>query len=350
MKHFAFPEIGQFRQAIRMVKSAAQKVGTDANGDAIYDSLKPLPKIKYRGTVKLHGTNSSICFNLASQEFSIQSRQRIITIEDDNYGFAKFAQALDLRKLFDMIPPIPVSLTGYKEITGQETDEEKSIIIYGEWCGKGIQSGVAISELDKMFVIFSIMYKGVWLPEEYVKCVKMTENRVFNIHDFPSFEIEIDFQNPELSQNKLGEITLGVENECPVGKALGVIGTGEGVVYSSLDSSYNNPSFWFKVKGQKHSVSNCKTLASVDTEKVNSINELLEKVVTENRMEQGVQILKSKNSLSELTRANTGDLIRWVFDDVVKEESDTISASGLAQKDIGSAISKKIKEWFFSKV
>ena len=47
----------------------------------------------------------------------------------------------------------------------------------------------------------------------------MTENRVFNIHDFPSFEIEIDFQNPELSQNKLGEITLNVENECPVGKA-----------------------------------------------------------------------------------------------------------------------------------
>lgn len=55
MKHFAFPEIGQFRQAIRTVKSAAQKVGTDANGDAIYDSLKPLPKIKYRGTCKLHG-------------------------------------------------------------------------------------------------------------------------------------------------------------------------------------------------------------------------------------------------------------------------------------------------------
>lgn len=55
MKHFAFPEIVQFRQAIRSVKSKVQKVGVDANGDAIYDSLKPLPKLKYKGTVKLHG-------------------------------------------------------------------------------------------------------------------------------------------------------------------------------------------------------------------------------------------------------------------------------------------------------
>lgn len=290
----------------------------------------------------VHNSNSAIARDLETKEFSIQSRQRIITVEDDNYGFARFAQSLDLRKLFAMM--IPDIHTTFWEIP---TEEQKTAIIYGEWAGGSIQSGVAISQLEKMFVIFAIMYRGIWLPYECVKQVKMPENRVYNIHDFPSFEVEIDFQNPEVSQNKLAEITLGVENECPVGKALGVIGVGEGVVWVPVDPSFNDPSFWFKVKGEKHSASKVKTLASIDIEKVNTINELMDAVVTENRMKQGVQVLKDRNNLKELTRANTGDLIRWVFDDVVKEESDTINASGLDKKDIGQAVAKKVKEWFF---
>jgi hypothetical protein len=342
MKHFAFPEIGQFRQAIRNVKSFAQKVGVDANGDAIYDSLKPLPKLMYRGTVKLHGTNSAIARSLVTKEISIQSRQRIITVEDDNYGFARFCSNLDLNKLLDMIP---LDTTEVSEVS-----VEYPVVIYGEWCGGSIQDNVALCKLEKLFMVFAIMYKDKFLPRSIVEKVKIPEARVFNIFDFPSFEIEIDFQNPELVQNKLGEITKEVEKECPVSKVLGVIGTGEGVVWSPVDPAYDNPSFWFKVKGDKHSASKVTTLASVDIEKVNSMNELIDKVVTENRMTQGVQVLKTKLSLETLTRANTGDLIRWVFDDVVKEESDTLSASGISQKDIGAALSKKVKEWFFKNV
>ena len=349
MKHFSFPEIQQFRQVIRNVKNKAHLVGVDANGDPIYDGLRPLPTLHFLGTPKLHGTNSAICCAIETNEYSLQSREQIISVEKDNAGFARFCSGINLSDLFNLVDglaPLPSGLLMHND---EEEDNEvkKHVIIYGEWCGGNIQENVAIAQLSKMFVVFAIKRFGEWLPKDVVRKVKLPEQRIFNIHDFPCFEMDIDFEHPEISQNKLGEITLGVEQECPVGKSFGVTGIGEGVVWTCTDPEYRSSKFWFKVKGAKHSASKTTQLASVDIEKVNSINELIDKVVTENRMQQGVSVLKTNLHLDELTRAQTGDLIRWVFNDVVKEESDTIAASGLEQKDLGAAVAKRVKTWFF---
>lgn len=54
-----FPKIDQFRQVIREVRSRTEFAGLDENGEPIMERGKPLPKIQYRGTVKLHGCVSS---------------------------------------------------------------------------------------------------------------------------------------------------------------------------------------------------------------------------------------------------------------------------------------------------
>jgi hypothetical protein len=41
--------------------------------------------------------------------------------------------------------------------------------------------------------------------------------------------------------------------------------------------------------------------------------------------------------------------LRWVSGDVIKEEKDRIQASGLAEKELMSAINKKSKEWFLQR-
>ena len=91
-----------------------------------------------------------------------------------------------------------------------------------------------------------------------------------------------------------------------------------------------------------------KKLASVDIEKVNSINELMDKVVTENRLRQGVTVVTSLKGVPELDRTHISDFIRWVNADVIKEELDLIVASGLEPKDVGGHIAKKAKEWLFN--
>lgn len=45
-------------------------------------------KINYKGKIKLDGTNASII--LTKSKMVVQSRNRILTINDDNYGFANW--------------------------------------------------------------------------------------------------------------------------------------------------------------------------------------------------------------------------------------------------------------------
>lgn len=87
-----------------------------------------------------------------------------------------------------------------------------------------------------------------------------------------------------------------------------------------------------------------KTLIAVDTEKVNSIAECVDKIVTENRLNQGIEHLKM-NGL-EVIPQNLGTFIKWVTSDAIREELDTIVESGLEPKEVGGAIAKYAREWF----
>ena len=169
------------------------------------------------------------------------------------------------------------------------------------------------------------------------------DKRVFNILDFETYSMDVDFNMPQLSQNALAEITTKVEKECPVAKRFGIDnGLGEGVVWST---TYKGKNYRFKVKGQKHSVTKVKKLASVDVEKLNSIKEFVDYAVTENRVNQGVQIIFG--SSDNIDRKKMGDFLRWVISDITNEEGDTMKENDLSSKDVNKHISFKAREMFF---
>lgn len=327
MDFVKFPSINQFRHLIRNVRQRSE------NG--IH------PTLPFRGTVKLHGTNASIVFHRG--EIGFQSRTRIITPVDDNAGFAAYMHPLSkderfghgLRTLVSQI-----SEKGYHFETAFER-----VIIYGEWCGGNIQSGVAINQVDKMFVIFAIKIGDRWMDMQEMAHVELPDYRIFNIMRFPTWEVEIDFNQPELVQQTLIELTNEVERKCPVGAYFGVDGIGEGIVWTCTHPDYRSSKYVMKVKGEKHSVSKVKTLAPVDVEKMNTVQEFLDKTVTENRLQQGIDFLRESGL--PLTEKSTGDFIRWVYNDIVKEEFDTMCDNGIARKDIGSPLAYKARSWYF---
>ena len=214
---------------------------------------------------------------------------------------------------------------------------------FGEWCGGNIQKGVGITGLPKMFVVFDIRAvndDGETVVKFHSELAELCDiENVHAVSKFAEYSLSIDFNSPELAQNLLIEQTNEVEAECPAAKYFGVNGIGEGVVWVG---EYKNKTIRFKVKGEKHSVTKVKVLAEVDVVKLNSVNEYVERTVTENRVRQAVGECKADS------RASTGDVIRWVFNDVVKEESDVLKESGLTKNDIGKAISTKAKSLFFS--
>lgn len=340
-----FPSIEQFRTVVTNINRHYNYVGLDENGDAIYDHTLPKPTLTFKGTVKLHGTNAAVSYN-KNGEFWAQSRENIITVEKDNAGFAFFAQS-NLGSFMALM-----NIVHYRE----KLDTSKNTVtIYGEWCGGNIQKGVGITNLPKSFFIFGVKVTPHTETEEELKAnpaywvdysdLKAPDYRIFNIDDYPTYSIDIDFNMPALVQNQLSELTIAVEEECPVAKAFGFSGIGEGIVWSTEVKGITHR---FKVKGEKHSSSKVKTLASVDVEKLEGIQKFVEYAITESRFNQALENTFPNDEPIDVKKM--GDLIRWVVNDVVKEEMDTMVANNIEPKDVNKYLSTKVREMFFKLV
>lgn len=343
-KPIKFPSINQFRNTVKVAKLHATYVGKDKDGAPIYDHSKVPPTLEFLGTVKLHGTNASIVHRVG-QSLSCQSRNRVLSVgENDNAGFAQFT-------LGDVEGPTWYPyFAALREANGISASE--TVIVYGEWCGKGIQKGAAIAAFDKTFVMFAIRAydeaeeQGRWLYPEEMSAVPLPEHdRVKSILDFPTYRVTIDFNNSALVQNELVRLTENVEAECPVAAAMGVSGTGEGIVWRCVSPDYNSSDYWFKVKGEKHSVTKVKTLAPVDVELMTSIHEFVGAVLQSSRLQQGIEHLRESGL--EPSKRTTAEYLRWVIKDVMKEESDTMEASGLQSKQVNKHLSTQARKWYF---
>lgn len=128
--------------------------------------FKAWPKIprlsneKYFITEKIDGTNAAIIIT-ADGEIGAQSRNKLITPEDDNYGFAKWVQ------------------------------ENKDSLLtmgeghhYGEWWGKGIQRGYGQDRKR-----FSLFNTARWNPDNPNKpeCCDVVPSLPSNIDDAVNF-------------------------------------------------------------------------------------------------------------------------------------------------------------------
>ena len=341
-KMIKFPSIEQFRTVVSNVNRHFNFVGLDENGDAIYDPTLPKPVITFKGTVKLHGTNAGVSYNALSGMW-VQSRENIITPEKDNAAFAFFAYSHEtelLRLFFDVAAKEDIDL------------HKNTISIYGEWVGKGIQKGVGITNLSKSFFIFGVKITphteteeelranpAYWVDSSYLRD---NDKGIYNIEDYTTYSIDIDFNMPQLVQNQLSELTMAVEEECPVAKSFGFSGIGEGIVWSA---EFKDIVYRFKVKGERHSSSKVKTLANVDVEKLESIQKFVEYAVTESRFNQAIENVFPNDEPIDVRKM--GDVIRWVVNDVIKEEMDTMVENQVEPKEVNKYISSKVREMFF---
>lgn len=343
-----FHSTNQFRNAVKNIQTKARFKGLDEEGDPIIDETAIAPTLAYTGTVKLHGTNASIILH-EDGAISFHSKNNILGAIDNNGEFllnsdnAKFAQTMWRRK------EAVYEIATYAETLCMNIlgDVEYPIKISGEWCGYGAQSKVGISFLPtKSLFIFGIKVQDEWLPVKEISSVCCDQSGIYNIMNFPTKSVTIDFNNPAYSQNELVEATDAVEEKCPVSKQLGIEQSllGEGLVWIPNDPELAKDSGnWFKTKGEKHSVSKTKSVAAVCPEKLNSIKEFVEYACTDNRMEQGIGEVG-------LNQKDIGTFIGWVNKDINKEEGDVLESNNLTMKDVGKYTANKARMFFLSKL
>lgn len=305
--------------------------------------------------VCVHNTNASVCLS-SSGEMWVQSRSNIITPENDNAGFAMFVEQ-HKDEFTNILHRANIGC-------GSTTQD---LVIFGEWCGGNIQKNVAICELPRMFVIFGIAiaynvetaFKTYYTREEVQKvCTSVskpegtipTESKIYCIYDFPIFNMNINFENPHESVAILNQMTENVGTECPVGKAFGISGLGEGIVWRCTEYSYDDSGYFFKVKDERHSKSKVKTLANVDVERINNIKELADSLANSGRLEQMHQTVFNTLNGGETDITKIGEFIKVVMHDVLKEDLDILAASGFTTKDVSGFIAKNCKNFIMEKL
>lgn len=296
------------------------------------------PVVFYKPKVKLHGTNAGIqCHH--DGIVVAQSRTNELTEESDNAGFAKWVKSRE----------------GSWRI-------HNDLIIYGEWCGPGIQKGVAISEIPKkVFAVFaarpmapSAEYpdtdKLIVEPSELEYLVRnIADTYVLPWYDVGSLEVKWDNSAEEL-QKDITLINKHVElieaNDPWVEKTFNVKGTGEGLVYYPVSDEHlgltNFNNLVFKAKGEKHKNIKTAAPAQLNPEAAASVNEFIELVLTSARLEQGA------TAVGGYDLKLTGQFVSWIEKDVKKETQDELEASKLDWKQVTKPLIDKARTWYIA--
>jgi len=303
--------------------------------------------IRYIAKVKLDGTNAAVQV-ATNGRICAQSRNNIITPDDDNHGFAKWAD--DNKEYFS-------GLANHQHTT-----------IYGEWGGKGVQNGTSLSRLDhKVFVVFAIKYGGVkgqpaMLDINPITIGQKLGSKPDNMYVLPFYGDVvaanfIDSKELEATAELLNQEVARVEECDPwVKETFGIEGTGEGLVYYPLEmdivsgetnepmliDSFTYSDLVFKAKGEKHKVKKDKKPVQINPEVAKSISDFVELVVTENRLNQMLEGV-------ELDRKNTGTFIGKVSKDVSKESNAELDAAGLEWKQVAKEVTAAARVWFMTK-
>jgi len=345
-----FPSIEQFRHCVADVTHRARYVGRDSEGQPLYDAALPLPSLVFEGTVKLHGTNSAVRLEPTASGWRLvpQSRQRDISVEDDNAGFAAWVQAHEAD-----LAPLLVELA---EVAAHGIADVRSVTFFGEWVGQRVNGKTGIGRLSERWVLFNVAVdteeEAFW-PELLDVRARSTFDLaranafgLFFIKDFKTWQVAIDFNHPEAALEVLEGLTLDVEALCPVAAAMGSEGIGEGIVWTIKTEGYGH--LRFKTKGLKHKGTKSARLVEVAPEVMASRQAFVDAVVTESRLEQGLAYLVEQGL--SVSRDNIGAYLQWFGGDVLKEESDTMKASGLEKQDVMKSVSNAAKAWFLARV
>ena len=304
--------------------------------------------VSYRAKVKLHGTNAGI--KISQEGVTALSRTSVLSLDSDNAGFARWVY--ERQATIAKLAPLAGAL-----------------VLFGEWCGPGIQKGVAVNLLKaKVFAVFAarlVDHPGVidFLddPETLSRLTQVIPGCYVLpwYQDGEAYMVNWAASDEALQPtlDRINQHVLAVEECDPwVRNTFGVEGTGEGLVFypvpsgaeadePSLGSDYKRFSnLCFKAKGEKHHACAVTRTAPAQASATVTRNaaDFASLVVTGARLEQGLSVVCG----GSFDPKKTGVFLAWLTADVLKECNAELACSGLDAKTAQKAVSDAARQWY----
>lgn len=323
------------------------EVRKNLNYPRIWQALKDNDsKIAFGLKIKLHGTNACV---RVEPDGKVVAQKRSSDVTEGHFGFPQWVA--ENESYF-------ASLASVDSIR----------YIYGEWCGPGVQQGVACSQTEeKHFYVYAfdevmeysddtIRWYDPADIEMYLE--KTCPNRMIVIPWFKTLWIDFEDKNQmELAMLSLNRDVEAIGEKDPlINELFGIEGAGEGLVAYPLlgrdpniyhkDEEYFSW-FNFKAKSEHHRVNKTKTAVQFDPEKFASIQAFADFYVTEQRLLQGF----TEGVQGERNMSRTPDFIKWVVSDIYKESVTEREANpDLDWKALSKACSTRAVLWYKAKV
>ncbi len=247
---------------------------------------------------KIDGANCAVRYDGETDMVMAQSRKNILSLENNLRGFWEWSQTLPKETV--------------KAVLGS------NLVLFGEWL---VPHSVKYPEERYNKAYFYDVYdteNGCYLPQDKVKEIitqlNLTYVPVFYDGEFVSWEHCIGF---------VGKTELGGEY-------------GEGIVIKN-QTKLNNPNtrlpFYTKIVGAKFAETKGHTQKVIDPEKIKAVEEnkaLAETIVTKARVAKLLNKFVDEGILPEDWSSKempviAKNLTKAVYDDCVKEESETVS-------------------------
>lgn len=290
---------------------------------------QPLPRLRYRAKVKLHGTNVGV--QITDDGVFAQSRTQLLSPADDLKGFAAFVA--ERAELFAALP--------------------RDLTLFGEWAGPGVEKGMAVSGLPhKVFAVFALQWgRGeearVEVEPERIRAVLPERPELRVLPWEPAYAVDIDYGDPAqlgMAAERINGFVAEVEAEDPwVKRTFGLSGVGEGLVYYPEGEQPGERLFqlMFKAKGDKHRTAGLKP-AQASATVAAGVPDFVALMLTEARLEQGVR--DGCGGLAEPRKM--GEFLRWIAADLEKESVAELEVSGLSWPQVAKAVQQRAREWF----
>ena len=287
--------------------------------------------VHYIGSPKLHGCNMGIHYR-PGQALEAQSRNRVVTVDDDHYGFAAWIaeREADFALAFD---------------PGVEC------VVFGEWCGKGIHNRDAITKLpQRMFFPFGLATTETENGEDWfyfrfrdLHAALKPFRSIPGVQPIdPAYQLVVDFTATASAERQIAKALAEVEAQCPVAASLGIEGYGEGIVWVPSDPMLGDR-WWFKSKCEAHKETRQVTPRSSDQlAERQYASDFVEGCFTPARFGKARDLMVEQGK--PRTIENMGHFIKLVTLDVIDEEADQIAQAaetmGVIEKDLIRSIRK----------
>lgn len=303
----------------------------------LHEQGQPFPVVRYRAKVKLHGSNCAV--QVHEGGVSAQSRTALLTPESDYKGFAAWVRAH--AAYFSALTP--------------------GTVVFGEWCGPGVEKGMAISQVaSKVFAVFAVREGDRIVHDPDALRLRLpAAGAPADLHVLPweGDEFTLDYgarERLDAVALALNERVAAVEREDPwVRRSFGISGLGEGLVLYPVEVDGAAPPddpetlarLMFKAKGEKHRSAGTRSAVQTSASVVGSIAEFVALMLPEARLQQGLTTACD----GAFDPRHTGKFLAWIVGDVRKESVAELEASSLTWPQVEKAVQQRAREWFLAR-